>query len=426
MATSPRSKPDLTPEQTVRFSGRRILVLAVLAGALTGPGQTIGVSVFVPHLVADLGLSDAAVAGAYMAGTLLGALAMPRIGGWIDRTGVRRAMGSIGAAFGAALIAMSGVWAVVPLAIGFTFIRMFGQGALMLVSSVAVSHWFDRRRGIAMGLMTTSVAMLMSLVPVALTAAIAVWGWRGAWAAAGVVIWATVIPIGWVGMIDRPSDVGQVPDGHAHAVVGTAEPPQMSMTRSQAMRTRAFWVAMAAVATQSMLLTALNFHQIRLLGEVGLSAAEAAIMFVPQVIGSTVASLTFGFLADRWRGGLVLAVAMVLMAIPLVLVAGLDSYLSIVVYSVLLGSAGGSLFTANAALLPRWFGVAHVGAIAGVATFVMVAASSLGPLALSIVRSVAGSYAAAGLVFVAVPLFVALVAAITGDPKRAPAPAVDT
>ncbi len=405
-----------TTDAALRFSGWRILVLAILAGALTGPGQTIGVSVFVPHFVAELGLTDASVAGAYMAGTLLGALTMPRLGGWIDSVGVRRGMTMIGLAFGAALVAMSGVWALLPLAVGFTFIRMFGQGALTLVSSVAVSHWFERKRGLAIGIMTTSVAVLMSLVPVALNTGIEALGWRLAWISAGVVIWCTVVPIGWFGMIDRPEDVGQARDGHPRDPGGPTPASERSATRAEALRTRAMWVAMAAVATQSALLTALNFHQITLLGEAGLSSTEAALMFLPQVVGATAASLTFGVLTDRLRGGLVLAATMVLIALPLLLVRGLGGYPSVVTYAVLLGAAGGGLFTANAALLPKWFGVGHIGAIGGVMSFVMVAGSAVGPLGLSMVRGATGSFGAAAFGFVAIPAAVFVLALLTPDP----------
>jgi hypothetical protein len=50
-----------------------VLAAAVALQALTGPGQTVGVSVFVDHLVADLELSRSAVSAAYLVGTLAGA-----------------------------------------------------------------------------------------------------------------------------------------------------------------------------------------------------------------------------------------------------------------------------------------------------------------------------------------------------------------
>ena len=127
------------------FFGWRILALAIVTGGLSGPGQTIGVSVFVDQFISDLDLSRSEVSTAYLIGTLIAALGLPRIGQQIDRAGVRRGMTFVGIAFGAALVAMAGVQGLVTLVIGFVAIRLFGQGSLMLTSTIAVTLWFDKR-----------------------------------------------------------------------------------------------------------------------------------------------------------------------------------------------------------------------------------------------------------------------------------------
>ena len=63
---------------------------------MTAPGQTVGVSVFVDPMIADLGVSRSEISIAYFVGTLTGATALPSVGRWIDRVGVRRVMLIIG------------------------------------------------------------------------------------------------------------------------------------------------------------------------------------------------------------------------------------------------------------------------------------------------------------------------------------------
>lgn len=405
---------------TTRFSGWRIVAFAIVTAALTGPGQTIGVSVFVDHFIADLDLSRDAVSGAYLAGTLLGSTAMPRVGSWIDRTGVRNAMTWIGVFFGVALIAMGGVWSLASLAVGFTFIRMLGQGSLSMVSNVAVTHWFDRRRGLAIGVMMTSVGALMGLAPVALNVSIESLGWRMSWVVAAFVIWMTVVPIGRFGMIDKPADVGQIPDGKIVELKESSIPSD-SVTRTVAIRTPAFWVAASAIGTQSMLVTALSFHQIALLGEVGLTSTEAAAMFLPQVVGAAVAGILFGSLVDRFPGGRVLAGTLLLLAFSLWMVGRLDSTPSVLVYALALGASGGGIRSTGAAVLPKWFGPLHIGSITGVSSLVGVASSALGPLALSRAQAVTGSFGSAAALFIVLPLAVAVVAALTKPPTSSAA-----
>ena len=190
------ASPTISVKPRRAFHGWRILAFATLTAALTGPGQTVGVSVFIDHIIEDLSLTRSQVSTAYLIGTMLGALSLPTVGRWVDRVGARPAITTIGAGFAVALVAMSGVGGFVTLAIGFTFIRFLGQGSLSLASTVAVTHWFERRRGLAIGIYATFTSMLMGLTPVGLNFVIESSTWRTAWIVAGVFIALTVVPIG--------------------------------------------------------------------------------------------------------------------------------------------------------------------------------------------------------------------------------------
>lgn len=402
--------PKADVHQRAPFSGWRILALATVTGALTGPGQTLGVSVFVDHFIADLGLSRSQVSTAYLIGTLIAAFGLPLVGQRIDSSGARRTMTWIGGAFGVALIAMAGVQGFVTLMIGFAAIRLLGQGSLTLVSTVAVTHWFSRRRGTALGMFSTGVGILMSLVPVGLSLVIEAYDWRLAWVTAGVVIWLTVLPIARLGIIDTPASVGQVPDGIADPSASRRTVSSVAATRRQAMTTGRFWSLAFVTGSVAMLSTALNFHQISLLGDAGLSSTEAAIMFLPQTVGTAIAGIVFGYLSDRLSGRWLLPMVMGLLIGALLLAANLTPGVIVVVYAVILGSAGGASRSVGATLLPRWFGTTHIGSIQGVASLIGVASSALGPVAFSLARDVTGTYEQAALLFTLIPASAALLA----------------
>lgn len=393
------------------FYGWRILGLAIITGGLTGPGQTIGVSVFVDQFISDFGMSRSEVSTAYLIGTLIAALGLPLIGRRVDRVGARRAMTVIGVAFGVALVGMAGVQGFVTLAIGFVAIRLLGQGSLMLVSTVAVTLWFEKRRGTVLGIFTTGTAIVMALVPVGLSLIIEGYGWRVAWLTSAVMIWLVVVPIARFGMIDRPSDVGQVPDGpNPKKMKPSKEQTTVSATRSEALRTNRFWSLIAASATVGMLVTALNFHQISLLADAGLTATEAAVMFLPQVIGAAAAGLLFGYLSDRLTGRELIPMAMGLLIISLVLAASLTPGVAVVLYAVSLGAAGGAIRSVSATLLPRWFGVRHIGEIQGTASFIDVASTAVGPVVFALARDATGGYSGAATWFIIMPLVAGIVA----------------
>lgn len=366
---------------------------------------------FVDHFIADLGISRSQVSTAYLIGTLVAALGLPLIGRRIDRVGARRAMAVIGFVFGVALIGMAGVQGLAALTIGFFAIRLTGQGALSLVSTVSVTHWFDRKRGTALGIFSTAMAILMSLVPVGLNLIIETYSWRVAWITSGILIWLVVIPIARFGIIDHPSDVGQFPDGIDPATDGEASSATgRGATRGEAMRTARFWIVVSASGAVGMLSTALNFHQISMLGEAGLTSTEAAVMFLPQVVGAAVAGLFFGFLADRLTGRSLIPIVMALLALSLGLTLTLAPGTTVILYAISLGAAGGAARTVTATLLPRWFGVTHIGAIQGSASLITVASTAIGPVLFSITRDLADGYGTAAALLAVIPIVIGLIA----------------
>jgi MFS family permease len=398
----------------VRRPSILVLGLATLTAALTGPGQTIGVSVFVDDLVSDLGLSREQVSAAYLVGTLAGAMLLPWVGRMIDRRGVRLAQMAIGAAFALALVNMSLVQGVVWLAIGFAGIRFLGQGSLTLVSTMTVSLAFDRRRGTALGIFSTATSALMALVPVALALLIAGFGWRNTWLIAAGVVLVTVVPIGYFGLRSLPTGHLASRSEPDATVAGHAD-----YDRPEAMRTRSFWVLAAVTGSAGMLATALNFHQIDLMGQAGISEHAAAALFLPQVLGSTVAGLGFGYAADRFGTRYLPAIAMALLIAALLLAAVISAGPVVIVYSVTLGAMGGAVRVVSATLLPAWFGTTHLGSIQGGLTFFTVGASALGPVVLSVAEGGFGSYSPAVVVLATIPA-AALVFSLGQDRRRRP------
>lgn len=403
--------------ELVSGDGGRILAFAVLASGLTGPGQTIGVSVFIDPFIDDLGITRSEVSGAYLVGTLAASLFLPSIGRFIDRHGVRRSQVLIGLVFALVLVNMSFVTGLVTLAIGFIGIRLLGQGALSLVSTVTVSLRFNQDRGTALGLFSTFSAGLLALAPILLGFAISAWGWRNAWLASAAFVLVTVIPLAWFGLASMPRGAATAKtDGDERDHVLTDEPGEVaSATRREAVRTRGFWILVAIGGSTSMLGTALNFHQIDLLTTAGFSTTAAAALFLPQVIGSSIAGFGFGVLVDRLNGPWLPAASAGLLVLALLLASIVAPGFIVLVYAIVLGAAGGASRTVTSALLPKWFGTNELGSIQGTLTTTNVGLSAIGPVTLAVLESTTGSYATSALILALIPAGAAVLA--FGSPR---------
>lgn len=405
--------PDRRP-----FLGWRIVAVSAAALAMTAPGQTVGVSVFVDPIIEALGLSRSQVSGAYLVGTLTGAVTLPLVGRWIDRHGVRLMTAAIAAAFGAVLFAMSGVVGLATLTLGFTGIRLLGQGSLSLASTTSVALWFDRRRGVAIGMSSAAGAAVMSLAPLVLAAGIGQVGWRWTWSLAGLAVWAIVVPLAWWGLRDRPSDVGQHVDGTppADPEQAAADAAAAGWTRREAMRTLMFWAVAAAVTASGMITTALAFHQVSLLGERGLSVAQAAANFLPQTAAAIVGTLAMGALVDRIAPRILVAGSMASIAAAMLLAQVAAPGLLAIAFGVAVGLGGGSIRTLEAAAFPRYFGVAHVGAIRGTVMALSVGGTAFGPLLLAMGYERYGTYGPPLDMLLVVPVAVAALAVFAPVP----------
>ena len=399
------------PRSPAGFYGWRIVGLASLVGALTGPGQSIGVSVFREAMAFDLGTSDTAVSTAYMVGTLGASTALPRLGRWIDEVGVRQAMTVIAVAFALVLAHMSLIRHVAWLAVGFLGIRMIGQGALSLAARVSIVHWFERRRGFALGVSMTLTAAGMAVVPLGLSLGVSAWGWRLTWVVAAGVVLVSVLAIARFGMVDRPSDLGQVPDGRVANSDDGRDGGGPSPSRAKVLRSPAFLVLAAVASANSLLITGMVFHQTNVLGELGYSDARAAAMFLPQAIGAIAGGLVFGWASDR-RARFLLPAAVTLLLAVSCLLGGLGtSTVTIFAYSIGLGICTGGGSAINGALLPVLFGIRSIGSVSGLLHVVSVVNSALGALTFSLGADLFGSYREALTVFAIWPAGLTVVAA---------------
>ena len=392
------------------FFGWRMVALAAITGAMTGPGQTIGVSVFIDHFIADLGISRSEVSTTYLIGTLASALVLPLIGNRIDRIGVKRAMTTdrhrLWHSPWSRWLASTDSFA---LTVGFFAIRLFGQGSLSLASTLAVTHWFDRKRGLALGITATAMSILMSPRagdPQHRHRGLQLAHRMDRGGSSGVGDRHPDRPMG----PHRPSiDVDQYPTAsHQQPTIGRMRsslprPPEQKRSGRRGSGSSRLPARPWVCCRQR-----LNFHQISMLGEAGLSATEAAAMFLPQVIGAAVAGVFFGYLADRLTGRILIPIVMGLLGISLLLTLVLAPGTAVILYAISLGAAGGSSRTVTTTLLPRWFGVGHIGAIQATRPD-RCCSTALGPVMFSIGRDCTGSYGVAAAWFALIPLAVAIV-----------------
>ena len=418
-ASSPKFPPTW-PNRLPFHYGWVILAASSLAMFASGPGQTFTVSVFVDPIMEDRGWSRSLVAGLYTVGSLTAAFAMPFVGRLLDRYGARVVLVGVGVLFGLAAIFMSRVEHPLELYIGFTALRILGQGSLSMIPTTLVAIWFIRMRGRAIALTALGAIVSQATLPPLLHVLISHVGWRDAWQVLAVLIWGIVlVPV--VLLVRRsPESVGlrpvgeEGPSGRSGAETRRVE---NDFTLAQARRTLAFWLLLFAGSSHALISTALIFHQVSLITSNGLSETVATSVFSVMAPLNLVGTFVAGFLLDRLPGRYLLAAGQAILALAMLLSFNISSIWLPFVYGALLGFSGGFLNITIAVIMPNYYGRSYLGSIRGVATMAMVGAAALGPFPFGLLFDITDSYKIPVLVFLALPALCA-VAALKARPPR--------
>lgn len=422
MPVSPGNAVEQTtgpwPARLPFYYGWVMLPAAAIALFASGPGQTFVVSVFVDSFIEEFGWSRTTVSGLYTAGSLTAAGTMFGVGRLLDRYGARVMLTVVGILMGFAALWMSTVSSQLELYAGFAALRILGQGSLTLIPTTLVALWFFRGRGRATALAGLGMVAGQATFPPLAQALIGSRGWREAWIVLAVIVWAVLLPVAILLVRRSPESVGvalpvpstgpgvEVIDGDGDWRVG------------RAMRTWTFWLILVAASSQSLIGTALVFHQADVLGARGMGPGVSAAVLSFMGPASFAGVMTAGFLSDRYSNRHLLALGQVLMIGAMVLVISLTAAWQALIYGVAIGFASGFTITVSAVIWPNYYGRRHLGSIRGVATSAMVAAAALGPLPLSWAFDLTGSYPAVIGMAVALPAACGVMALAARPPRR--------
>ena len=410
---------NLTPV----YYGWIILLMGTLGMIMTAPGQTYAVSIFIEHLIADLGLSRSLVSSLYTIGTLVGSFILPLVGRQIDHRGPRVVMTLIALFFGFACIYMGFVANAVMLGLGFIFIRMLGQGSLGMVSTNAINQWWVRRRGTMMGLSGLVVSLLgLGGFPALINWLIPIYGWRATYMLLGLVLLVWFAPLVIMLVRDQPEQYGLQPDGFVLASTenSVTEPGvnEENWTLAEARRTPAFWIMGMSIASIAMLGTGLFFHMVSIFKDNGLDSTTAAWVYVPIALTTAVVTVGSGVLVDRTGMRFLLATALFLQTISLLLAQFLQGAETAFVYGMILGATMGLMGMVNGVGWAKYYGRKYLGSITGVTSTILIVGAALGPMPLGIARDWMGNYNAVLTLCALIPFGLGIASLFMGRPKK--------
>ena len=411
----------------------------VLAGgiiALWGhASHTYAISALLKPISTELGFSRAAVAVATSIGRLEGGLEAP-LTGWIsDKYGPRWLILAGVLMMGLGLILMNSIQSLWAFYVVWGV--MIGTGvniSLTVPLRTAITNWFVKKRGIALG---TQMTLSGLAAPIGLP--IIVWliinqGWRMSSVIGGVVMLLVCFPLVWFFVKQHgPEYYGLLPDGATveeetsttkqvveRSVKYAAEVGEVDFTLKQAMRTPAFWLVAFALNGTSLTGPALTLHAIPFLTDRGIGPLVAAGMLAMRLTVGLPVRFFGGVISDhisKRHLRFIMSSGYLLQAVGTAIFLLQPTLAMIYVWFILDGLGQGAVIAIYPLMVGRYFGRKAYGSIFGLTTALMTPASIVAPIYFGWVYDTTGSYISAFKLVTVMLAFSGTLAALIRPPK---------
>ncbi len=400
--TAPRSPRARQPI----FYGWVVVCVAFVTMGLGVNARTL-FSLLLPPIVEEFGWDRSTVAAAFSIGFITSMLYTPFVGTLMDRFGPRYVM-----PFGAVLIASGMALATLasrPWHLTLTLGVLVVGGSIFLsyVGHAAfLPRWFDRRRGLAIGIAFSGVGIGSIVLFPWLQGMIVGAGWRQACWTMAILILVVVLPLNFLFQRRSPEEMGLAPDGDdvprtqqrtgmsADNVVDRAW-ASTDWTLWLAMKTARFWWLCMALFGGLVAWYTVQVHQTKYLIETGFTPEHAATALGLVGLTGIVGQTAIGHFSDRvgreWAWTLSLA-GFVLCYLLLLAMRQHPSLALMYIMVASQGLLGYGLASVYGAVPAELFMGKRYGTIFGVVSAAAIAGAGLGPWVAGVVFDRTGTY----------------------------------
>jgi sugar phosphate permease len=289
-----------------------------------------------------------------------------------------------------------------------------------------VSAWFDRGRGLAIGLILLGSALGTTLLPLFTQFVISRLDWRHAFIYLGLACVCIALPPQLLLIKWPPPPPAQRAAGNSAAPhldrAATLESNDLSL--QQALQTVSFWGIAAAIFLVANVIMGLQVHLFALLKDRGFSDSAAILAVSVAGISMIAGRLISGLALDNFRTNLVAAVFFALPEISLGLLWQPTGAVGAALAAAVLGMCSGGEVAVAAVLLLKLFGQRAFGKIYSCVFFAFAIGCGTGPWLMATVFERTRSYAQGLGVLAAFAALAGLLAVALGEPKNRPLPPV--
>ncbi len=331
----------------------------------------------------------------------------PFAGRYVDRYGPKRVICTGAPVMALGLLLLSTTSSPWQFYLGYAIVGIGTAASSQVAASTMVSNWFNRKRGLAIGIMSTGIgAAGFAFAPLVGSYLIPGFGWRTTYLVLAMITVLTLIPAALLIVKTKPSDIGLYPDGIEPAKPPVPEDSSSSASRGlspkAALATMIFWLLTTSYLVGGFSSVGVVQSQVPHLEDIGFPAATAVGVLSVLGMASAIGKFAFGWFCDRLAAKYVCAIGLGLQAIGILMLLTMSASSSPVelwFYALLFGFSLGSWLPTMSILTSTSFGLRSYGTIFGILSFFQCIGVATGPLIAGRIFDITGSYHTAFIVF---------------------------
>ncbi len=386
------------------------VVLTSAVGLFLGvPISVYSFSVFLKPLMHEFHAGRAAVSLAFTLHLIAGAISAPSVGWLIDRYGSRRVILVGTFLFGAILLGNKAFSASIrQFYIYYALLGVALHGVGPIPYGYTVCRWFDRRRGLALGLMMVGIGSGAIITPSLAQQLIARFGWSNAYTIFGGAVLLVALPVVATFLKEKPEDLGIAADGEPqkNSTVTSAGFDQ-GLSAANAWRAGTFWLMVGAFSLVSASVQGCLVHIAAMFSDRGMTRELAALAGSVAGVAVMIGRVGTGFMLDRlfaprlaaaFFGAAALGIGMLWLGSPPVAFVG----------AFFVGLGLGAEVDLIAYMTSRYFGLLAFGRVYSSIFAAFGLAGALGPLMMGTGFDRTGSYRGPLIVFLGATLIACL------------------
>lgn len=392
------------------FYGWVVVVTFFLIGT-TIWGIRYSFGVFFKSIEGDFELTRAVTSAIFSTQLVLGG-SFSILSGWtLDRYGPRIVLFLMGLFTGLGLLITSQTNAAWQLFITYGLFLAMGTSPIYTAVMASVSRWFDKKRGLALGIASSGTGLGQVVVAPFATYLITGFDWRLALIVIGLLTWVIVMPLSRLLKKD-PQEVGALPDGtKTPPLGGEGEEKHLSpdyFSLSQSFRTTSFWLILFGFLLFGADLFLVLTHLVPHITDIGFSPAQAASIFSLAGASAVIGRIFISFASDRIGRKAASVICILLHAVAMVWLIWAEELWQLSLFAIVFGLGWGGYGPSMAALIGDTFGLGKIGAIIGVLDAGFGIGAGLGPVIGGLIFDIRQSYFLAFLLDAVAMVVVAL------------------